>query len=348
MLWNRATGILVVLAFAGLAALLSVGSLDATPSVHDSRGDEGVASSVHSYQSPGAVGADPAGMIWIAGGAVLVGSNVHYVEEGPQEWLDVEGFWIDRHEVTNREFRAFVEATGYRTMAERPGPEGHAPGSAVFGPDADGRWGWRFVEGANWRAPRGPGSDIDGLDHHPVVQVSLRDAAAYAGWRGRRLPTETEWEHAARPSSRVTEFAWGDELAPNGLHMANTWQGEFPSHNDASDGYAATAPVESFPPNEFGIYDLIGNVWEWTQTAYSVRRSEGDALERGGLDPRQPGVSVGVLKGGSYLCAPEACRRYRPAARHPQEVDLGTNHIGFRTVLDGPPTGKRVEGEAPR
>ncbi len=273
--------------------------------------------------------------VWIPGGWTRVGSNEHYAEESPSRRVHVRGFWMDRHEVTNAQFAAFVEATGYVTTAERPGPDSSEPGSAVFGPDDDGNWSWRFVAGASWRRPTGPASDLIGLNDHPVVQVSYQDARAYAAWRGAKLPTELQFEHAARRDAKTPDEV---RLVHRGTWLSNTWQGAFPQQNEALDGFASTAPVGSFPPGELGVHDLIGNVWELTRTAYFPRVDRDGQPDHGarspGHDPRQPGVAVVVLKGGSYLCSPNACRRYRPSARQPQDVLWATNHIGFRTVYD--------------
>ncbi len=275
-----------------------------------------------------------AGMVRLEGGRFIMGENAAYPEERPAHENHVDPFWIDRFEVTNRQFAAFVAATGYITLAERDPPPGSpwpGPGSAVFathGAETVPRW--RFVEGAHWRAPTGPGSNIEGLEDHPVVQIAHVDAQAYASWAGRRLPTEAEWEYAARAAGKATTlYAWGTELAPAGLHQANSWQGLFPFENSAVDGHEGTAPVGCFPANETGLYDMIGNVWEWTNDPYRPRHDAPTAL-----DPRQPEVPARVIKGGSFLCSPNFCARYRPAARQAQETGLGTNHIGFRTAQD--------------
>nr|WP_247654487.1 MULTISPECIES: formylglycine-generating enzyme family protein [unclassified Microvirga] len=300
-------------------------------------------------------------MTWIAGGTFRMGSDRHYPEEAPAHRVTVDGFWIDRTPVTNRQFREFIRATGHVTMAERkPNPQdypGALPhmlkaGSLVFkspkGPVDLRDWSqwWKFRFGANWRHPAGPGSSIAGLDDHPVVHVAYEDATAYARWAGKDLPTEAEWEFAARGGLDGAEFAWGDEFTPAGRHMANTWQGAFPAQNLASDGYERTSPVTAFPPNGYGLYDMVGNVWEWTRDWYTPKHPN-DAPKaccipenpRGGredesYDPCQPEIRIPrkVLKGGSHLCAPNYCRRYRPAARHAQPVDTSSSHIGFRCV----------------
>lgn len=297
--------------------------------------------------------------VWISGGVFHMGSDRHYPEEAPVHRVRVDGFWLDRTPVTNAQFRAFVEATGHTSFAELPPrPEDYPgapvemlrPGSLVFvkppGPVdlRDIRNWWRYVPGASWRHPLGPGSDLRGLDDHPVVHVAYGDALAYAQWAGKALPTEAEWEFAARGGLDSAEFAWGDQLMPGGRSMANVWQGRFPWQNLLTDGYERTSSVGAFPPNGFGLLDMIGNVWEWTADWYSPRHP-GDAAracciprnprggsERGSLHPAGPGIPRKVLKGGSHLCAPSYCRRYRPAARYPQPVDTTTCHVGFRCV----------------
>ena len=300
-------------------------------------------------------------MVWIAGNTFRMGSDRHYPEEAPVHRVTVDGFWIDRTPVTNAQFRLFVNTTGYVTSAEiTPDPRdypGALPhmlkaGSLVFIQPKhaidlrDWRQWWKFKFGTNWQRPYGPRSSIRGLDDHPVVQVAYRDALAYAHWAGKELPTEAEWEFAARGGLDGAEFAWGDELAPNGRQMANTWHGDFPWRKVATQHFHRTSPVTAFPPNGYGIYDMIGNVWEWTSDWYSSRH-EADAPKaccipenpRGGqeqesYDPCQPSIRIPrkVLKGGSHLCAPNYCRRYRPAARHAQPVDTSTSHVGFRCV----------------
>ena len=303
------------------------------------------------------------GMVWLAGGAFSMGSERYYPEERPCRRVRVDGFWIDPAPVTNREFAAFVAATGHRTVAEIPlDPAGYpglaqemtAAGSLVFertpGPvrlDNPAGW-WTFRAGACWQAPLGPDSSIDGLENHPVVHIAYADAEAYARWAGKVLPTEAEWEYAARGGIDGAEFAWGDELAPAGRMLCNYWQGEFPYQNLLLDGYERTSPVGHFPANGFGLYDMIGNVWEWTADWYAgpavaARVSEAccvPANPRGGsregsYDPAQPGLRIPrkVIKGGSHLCAENYCQRYRPAARVPQRIESSTSHLGFRCVL---------------
>jgi sulfatase modifying factor 1 len=301
-------------------------------------------------------------MVRIAGGTFRMGSDRHYADEAPAHLVAVDAFWIDTVPVTNREFRRFVRATGYVTFAEivpdpkdYPGALPHMlrAGSLVFNPpkhavgtDNWSQW-WTFKFGANWKRPYGPRSSIGGLDDHPVIHVAYRDALAYAEWAGKDLPTEAEWEFAARGGLDGAEFGWGDEFTSGGKPMANTWQGAFPYQNLKLDGYERTSPATAFPPNGYGVYDMIGNVWEWTTDWYSTKH-EGDAAKaccipqnpRGGredasYDPCMPNIRIPrkVLKGGSHLCAPNYCRRYRPAARHPEPVDTSTSHVGFRCVV---------------
>jgi formylglycine-generating enzyme len=301
------------------------------------------------------------GMIWLPGGTFRMGSDRFYPQEAPVHRVAVDGFWIDATPVTNRQFKEFVKATDHVTVAETaPDPKdypGALPhmllaGSLVFSPPPHpvdlGDWSqwWLFLKGADWRHPYGPKSNINGLDNHPVVHVAHADALAYARWAGKDLPTEAEWEFAARGGLDGADYAWGDELAPGGAHRANTWQGQFPHENLAHDGFARTSPVKAFPPNGYGIHDMIGNVWEWTADWYSPRH-EADAPKvcciprnpRGGdweasCDPDQPQIRIPrkVIKGGSHLCAPNYCQRYRPAARHAEAVDTSTSHLGFRCV----------------
>lgn len=281
-------------------------------------------------------------MIRIEGGSFTRGATGFYPDEGPPSEVRVGGFWIDRFEVTNARFGEFVAATGYVTVAERqPDPEDFPggdpallePGSVVFTMPTDAagnlaQW-WRFVPGANWREPGGPGSSIGGLENYPVVHVTYQDAKAFAEWLGHDLPSEAQWEYAARGGLDQAVYAWGDEYLVDGRHQANTWQGVFPVMNSREDLFSGAAPVGCFPANGYGLYDMIGNVWEWVDDwYYPVYGTQGS----GGHDPRQPGLPVKVIKGGSYLCADNYCRRYRPAARHAQETTLGAAHIGFRTV----------------
>jgi formylglycine-generating enzyme len=310
-------------------------------------------------QAPGDVSFP--GMLWIPGATFRMGSDHHYPEEAPQHKASVDSFWMDRVPVTNTDFAKFAEETGYVTFAEiapdpadYPGaiPEMLHPGSVVFTrprqrTDLKVCTWWNFVLGADWRHPAGPDSSIEGLEKHPVVHIAYRDAEAYAKWAGKDLPTEAEWEFAARGGLDGADFAWGDDLYKDGHHMANTWQGEFPWQNLRSDGYEGTSPVNAFPPNGYGLTDMIGNVWEWTTDWYAPRHPGDHAKAccvpqnpRGGnenasYDSAQPEIRIPrkVLKGGSHLCAPNYCRRYRPAARFPHAVDTSTCHVGFRCVI---------------
>ena len=284
-------------------------------------------------------------LVEISGGAFRMGSTSFYPEEAPIHTATVGPFAIERHPVTNAQFAAFVDATGYVTVAERPldpalypgvAQEDLLPGALIFtgtpGPVnlQDWRQWWDWAPGANWRAPFGQGSDIAGKDDHPVVQVAYPDAGAYAAWAGRRLPTEAEFEYAAGAGATTT-YAWGEEPTDSGALMANTWQGRFPYRNDGALGFRGTSPVGTFPANAFGLLDMIGNVWEWTTTKYSDRhRAESNSCCPIPADP-DPSV-IQTLKGGSHLCAPEYCHRFRPAARSPQSQDSSTTHIGFRCV----------------
>lgn len=290
----------------------------------------------------------------LPGGTFRMGSEAFYAEEGPVHPATVEPFAIAVHAVTNREFAEFVDATGYRTVAEReldpadfPGAdlESLEPGSLVFTPTdgpvdlRDWRQWWRWMPGASWRHPRGPESSIDGLDDHPVVQVAFADASAYAAWAGARLPTEVEWEFAARGGLDGATYAWGEE--PNDGTRANSWQGSFPYRNTGARGWVYTAPVGSFPPNGYGLHEMTGNTWEWTSSPWSSRHAvvddhcapghHGHGYGHGHDEGR---ASSRVLKGGSHLCAPEYCLRYRPAARSEQSDDSATTHIGFRLARD--------------
>ena len=293
-----------------------------------------------------------------------MGAEDAYPEEAPVHGVTVSGFWIDAYAVTNADFAEFVGATGYRTVAERPidpaaypaaDPALLVPGSAVFFMprgavnmnDIHSRWA--FVPGTDWRHPDGPGSTIVGHEREPVVHVAFEDAEAYASWAGKALPTEAEWEFACRGGLDGARFAWGDSFLQEGRYMANTRQGQFPFRDLGLDGFAGRAPVGSFPANGYGLYDMIGNVWEWTGDWYADRHPGGTtspccmaqdprgAAEAASYDMSQPDIRIPrkVIKGGSYLCAPNYCRRYRPAARHPQMIETGTCHIGFRCVIRG-------------
>ncbi len=286
----------------------------------------------------------PPGMVRVPGGAFTMGSNDPdaWPGEGPARAAHVEAFWLDRHEVTNAQFRAFVEATGHVTTAEQvprldellaqlppetppPPPEALVPGSIVFVPPPapipldDSRAWWRWTPGASWRHPEGPGSDLRARDDHPVVHVSWDDAAAYARWAGKRLPSEREWERAARGGLEGRRYVWGDQPPGPDAVLANLWQGAFPAVNSQEDGFARTAPVGTFPPNGYDLHDMAGNVWEWCADWFDARRG------------------LRLQKGGSFLCSDQYCTRYRPAARHGSAPDTGTSHVGFRCAWS-PPT----------
>jgi formylglycine-generating enzyme required for sulfatase activity len=305
-------------------------------------------------------------MVWVPGGIFLMGSEDFYPEERPVREVAVDGFWIDQHQVTVAEFRRYVKATGYVTVAERAlnaadypeaDPALLVPGSLVFrktrGPVNlnDYRNWWEYVPGACWRNPEGPGSDVGGRDRHPVTHVAYDDAESFARWAGKDLPTEAEWEFAARGGIAAKTFAWGDEFAPRGKMMANTWQGEFPWQNLKLDGYEGTSPVKSFPPNGYGLYDMTGNVWEWTSDYYALNAAEVVGADGccAPVNPRissphhshaagQPGGHLPrrTIKGGSHLCAPNYCLRYRPAARQGETIETSTAHLGFRCILRAP------------
>ena len=288
-------------------------------------------------------------LIELPAGSFRMGSTAFYPEESPVHDVTVAPFAIERHPVTNAQFAEFVRATGYVTVAEQsldpaafPGvpPRELVPGGLVFRPTKgpvdlrDWRQWWTWVPGACWKQPLGPGSSVEDRPDHPVVQVAYPDAAAYAAWAGRRLPSEAQWEYAARAGA-TSAYAWGDDVRPEGQVMANTWQGEFPYRNDGALGWVGTSPVGAFPPNGFGLLDMIGNVWEWTSTRYTPRHQSGQQPQSCCPPPPVGDPSVlQALKGGSHLCAPEYCHRYRPAARSSQSQDSATTHIGFRCVAD--------------
>ena len=307
------------------------------------------------------------GMAWIPGGRFTMGTNEAdaYPAEKPAVEVEVGGFWMDVHEVTNEEFARFVEATGYVTVAERkpnweelkkqlppgtPKPDDSilVPGAMVFFPPSqpvptqDHSLWWKWVNGASWRHPEGPESSIESKQKYPVVQVAFEDAQAYAEWVGKRLPTEFEWEFAARGGVNGKRFAWGDELHPNGQYLANTFQGVFPHNNEGKDGYMGAAPVGSFPPNAFGLHDMIGNVWELTSDWYDALKLARLADQAPKLDagmnpcynPDNPYAMERVMKGGSFLCAPNYCVNYRPSARQGTAYDSGTSNVGFRLAKD--------------
>jgi formylglycine-generating enzyme len=301
-------------------------------------------------------------MVWIPGGTFRMGSDRHYPEERPSHRVTVDGFWMDRYPVTNERFARFVSASHHVTVAETPPDPQDYPaadpallyeGSLVFVQPASvvdlkdvTNW-WQYVRGADWRHPSGPDSSLDGLAQHPVVHITFGDAAAFARWEGKELPTEAEWEFAARGGLEGAAFAWGDEFLHNDRHLANTWQGEFPWQHRSTDGYEGTSPVGAFPPNGYGLHDVIGNTWEWTTDWYQPSHPKEEVKaccipsnprgprEDDSYDPIDAGVKIPrkVLKGGSHLCAPNYCRRYRPAARYPQPIDTSTSHIGFRCIV---------------
>ncbi|MGI9163629.1 MAG: formylglycine-generating enzyme family protein [Mycobacterium sp.] len=287
-------------------------------------------------------------LVDLPGGSFRMGSTSFYPEEAPIHTATVAPFAIERHPVTNAQFAEFIDATGYVTVAERPldpalypgvAPEDLLPGALVFrgtpGPVNLGEWRqwWDWAPSAHWRAPFGAGSDIAGREDHPVVQIAYPDAGAYAAWAGRRLPTEAEFEYAAGGGS-TSAYPWGEEPHVDGQLMANTWQGCFPYRNDGALGWVGTSPVGTFPANGFGLVDMIGNVWEWTTTKFA-RQHVLDAPAKtccpASAEP-DPAL-IQALKGGSHLCAPEYCHRFRPAARSPQSQDSSTTHIGFRCVV---------------
>ena len=301
-------------------------------------------------------------MVWVPYGTFLMGSNRFYPEEGPAHEVTVDGFWMDRYTVTNAQFQCFVEATGYITVAERPLnpqdypgalPELLVPGSAVFRQPShpvnlnDYHNWWEYVPGANWRHPEGSGSSLEGRERHPVVHVAYEDAEAYAMWAGRTLPTEAQWERAARGGLEGATYTWGNTFAPGGRQMANVWLGMFPWRNLRPDGKVGPLPVGSFPPNGYGLYDMAGNVWEWTTDWYWARHparakepccipvNPRGASREESLDQTLPraGIPRKVLKGGSFLCADNYCLRYRPAARSPETIETSTCHIGFRCIV---------------
>jgi formylglycine-generating enzyme len=325
---------------------------------------------------PGALKAPspaPIGMVWIPGGefsmgctdprADLCGGNEPMDDARPVHRVALAPFWMDHTEVTNAQFTQFVAATGYITFAERkpraedyPGatPDQLVPGSVVFSPPSEAvpldnalRW-WRYVPGADWRHPSGPNSTIKGHDQDPVLHVAYVDAAAYAAWAGKRLPTEAEWEFAARGGLAGARYTWGEELTQNGRWMANIWEGAFPHKNSEDDGFIGIAPVASFPPNAYGLYDMAGNAWEWCSDWYrpdAYARAQGAAVggvlrdprgpaESESFDPQEPGIPKRVQRGGSYLCTDQYCTRYMVGTRGKGAVDTGSNHVGFRCVQD--------------
>ena len=301
----------------------------------------------------------PEGMTWIPGGEFTMGGQVpEMVDSLPLHRVRVDGFWMDTTEVTNAQYEKFVAATGYKTVAERPlnpadfpgAPvENLVPGAVVFTPPSGPvplnnhfQW-WSYVRYASWRHPEGPETDIKNRMDHPVVEIAWEDADAYAKWAGKRLPTEAEWEYAARGGLDQKPYVWGDEFMPNGKFMANTFQGHFPDAEQGQDGYLRTAPVKSYPPNAFGLYDMAGNVWEWVADWYRPDTFATDAAKGGvtenpqgpssGFDPSEPGVPKRVQKGGSFLCTDQYCSRYMPGGRGKGDVSTGTDHVGFRAIM---------------
>jgi len=281
--------------------------------------------------------------------------DTDFEDARPVHEMFVDGFWMDKTEVTNAQFARFVRETGYVTVAEQPSdpkefpgvpPEKLKPGSIVFTPprvpvplDDPSQW-WQYVAGADWRHPDGPGSTVEGKDYDPVVHVCWTDAAAYAKWAGKRLPTEAEWEFAARGGLSHARYAWGEEQKPGGKWPANVWQGNFPNENTAEDGYQRAAPVASFPPNGYGLHDLAGNVWEWCADwyrpdYYAVSPKQNPQGPKDSLDPDEPGFAKRVQRGGSFLCSDQYCVRYRPGARGKGEVNSAASHLGFRCVRSG-------------
>lgn len=301
-------------------------------------------------------------MVWIPGGTFTMGSDNHYPEEKPAVKVKVSGFWMDKYLVTNRQFKKFVDDTGYQTYAERPLdpsmypgalPEMLIPGSLVFRKTAGpvdmrniANW-WHYVPGADWMHPEGPGSSLEGRWDYPVTHVSWEDVETYAEWISKDIPTEAEWEFAARGGLEGKVYEWGDEYAPDGKMMANTWQGQFPWQNFAIDGFEGTSPVGSFPANGYGLHDMTGNVWEWTSDWFSVKdpslkfksccipENPRGGMKEESYDRMQANIKIPrkVIKGGSHLCAPNYCVRYRPAARSAEMIDSATCHLGFRLIV---------------
>jgi formylglycine-generating enzyme required for sulfatase activity len=302
-------------------------------------------------------GPRPEGMVWIPPGRFAMGSDyAPFRDARPIHTVTLDGFWMDATPVTNEQFARFVEQTAYRTVAERkpsvsdfPGvPDANlVPGSVVFqqpsGPvplDDISAW-WAYIPGASWRHPEGPNSSIVGLEKHPVVQVCWEDAQAYAHWAGKRLPTEAEWEYAARGGLSQQPYVWGNTFQPDGKTMANTWQGRFPDRNDREDGYLRTSPVATFPANGFGLYDMAGNVWQWCADwyrpdAYTTAAERNPQGPPDSLDPQEPGIPKRVQRGGSFLCCDQYCSRYMPGGRGKGAIDSGASHVGFRCVLTPP------------
>lgn len=309
----------------------------------------------------------PEGMVWIPGGTFTMGTDEQqaYPQEKPAHAVKVNGFWMDATEVTNEQYKAFVEATGYLTVAERtpdweemkkqlpsgtpkPADDVLVAGALVFTPPNEpvatynyAQW-WTWTPGASWQHPEGPESNLEGRWHHPVVHIAYEDAVAYCEWAGKRLPTEAEWEFAARGGNDQQRYAWGDDFRPQGKFMANTFQGQFPNSNSGEDGFTGTAPVKSFAANQYGLYEMIGNVWEWTSDWYDAgayQRRAGKLVSNpegpeNSFNPQNPYAQERVTKGGSFLCALDYCVNYRPSARIGTAYDSGMSHTGFRCVKD--------------
>ncbi|MBN8790045.1 MAG: formylglycine-generating enzyme family protein [Terrimonas sp.] len=302
---------------------------------------------------PAGEGTDSAKMVWIPGGEFEMGSNA-FPDAQPLHKVKVTGFWMDEHEVTNAQFAAFVKATGYKTVAERPlnpadfpgvPADKLVPGSAVFSPpthkvslDNPLQW-WRYIHYASWQQPEGASSSIKNRMNEPVVHVCYEDAAAYAAWAGKRLPTEAEWEFAARGGKKYNDYYWGTELKPGGKWVANIFQGHFPEGNTKEDGYTGVAPVKTFAADSYGLYDMNGNVWEWCSDFYrpdyyKISTSDNPKGPSDSFDPDEPGAIKRVQRGGSFLCSDEYCIRYKAGSRGKGEVSSGSNNLGFRCVKD--------------
>ena len=330
-----------------------VATADRAPAVPPADVSSPIATDLPAPSTAKPPGPAPAGMVWIPGGTFWMGADDASASDAkPVHEVSVNGFWMDRTEVTNRAFARFVKETGYMTIAERvpdakdfPGapPEKLVPGSIVFTPPAgkvslnDPLIWWRYVPGACWQHPDGPGSSIAGKDDYPVVHICWDDASAYARWAGKRLPTEAEWELAARGGKARARYVWGNDPLVDGKWPANIWEGHFPDTNSGDDGFARTAPVASFPANGFGLHDIAGNVWEWCSDRYRPGYDPHDRDNPVGpptsYDPDEPGVAKRVQRGGSFLCSDQYCTRYLPGARGKGAVDSGASHVGFRCVL---------------
>ena len=357
----------LLLAICGIAQNHAKGNQSAPPQANVAHCDAGISRhSLHAAaltessdpSAPNGAHSVGGGMVWIPGGRFWMGTN-HMEDAQPVHEVEIKGFWMDRTDVTNEEFARFVKATAYVTIAERQlnpkefpnlSPDELVAGSVVFTPPMHPislenplAW-WSFLRGANWRHPEGPNSDLRGKEKYPVVHIAWPDANAYAKWAGKRLPTEAEWEFAARGGLDRQNYVWGNELKPGGKWKANTFQGHFPDRNTSEDGYAGIAPVASFEPNGYGLYDMSGNVWQWVSDWYrpdyysQLQRSASVAIDphgpRDSYDPQEPAVQKRVQKGGSFLCTAEYCERYMPGARGKGDPETGTNHLGFRCVRD--------------